>query len=1076
MSVRRENSFPATSIGRTSGVKLQASSGVDAHPLLSPRPPSPALSEQGSITEGGPLNSGSAPRYRPYTPRQRITPTAATTGTTVHPPSPSHLAGDATSKLQVMHLKAAAQMIGLDSGTLGWAILETLVQDVDSSEGWVDVWNALTTGKATLLLPLESAFTNEKISPELLKDHVIFCDKPSRSKAPIVTLSGLRGTLDEETLTFRSTIHPSAKHFQGLLHPATRASTLSTLPSLPPTLPSNSPIPYPSFHVPAHTSSLYLPRTPATLKPPLPARPGARANQAGSTSTARISNPFASLFGGPKQAPQPVPASPPASLHSIESTHETPATIEMSAFAINRRIVMKDVGKDINKAIKTELKLSLKGAAARGEASIPYWTTERVLDFAVDWYPFVKSPGTPVKAKFGGDRSPRDSGRPTFVVNSLEENPDDMADRMQEFFQALEEDMRVSGTPFTTARKESGSEIADEKEIRKGTERQEDQLKIQEVMEVVERSINWLFYDRLFKQPTTDDISHDEALANRIAALNMLDLGLGHLGIDIGDVNESDLDAVVKACGEMLSQLDSCWCPADKATMLVAAHKIVVDGLSRLPPIKLSEESANGKVVNEVPSEKSARLKADFVSPADTLTTPITHPDETTTLSVLFSPVNDHEPTRTEESKEDVVPSVSLATAEKLASSDLEAYPPSDPTPVSGDVLLPLIIFSVVKSNPPHLVSHLLYTQRFRNRSVGGEESYCLINLMAVAEFLENVDMAALGLGDSDKVISTADLTPIPLARSPVTADTALAPVDGTQSGLRGRVEQGVDAIADSANKVITGVVDSSFGILRSFMPTNTATSPTSGTASGTTPSSTLGRAGFGLLRRESGFSIANLAASLPITGRSKSGANAEESGQQLVSVSRPSSIRSRSRSRSRTSLKIKVGDGQLSGESSTEDEGEESSSEESDSGEESDEVQKLETGQTADAKSIRSFENMLSASKSRRKDSTLDSKQRKTLSDRLASVSALAATSTSPTGSRRSSLHVPPGRVKSPSSPTTSRPTSPALPLQARFGPPKQRFIECTPDDLRLSEVGELLRDYRRLVEEIRAVNGFDE
>ena len=78
---------------------------------------------------------------------------------------------------------------------------------------------------------------------------------------------------------------------------------------------------------------------------------------------------------------------------------------------------------------------------------------------------------------------------------------------------------------------------------------------------------------------------------------------------------------------------------------------------------------------------------------------------------------------------------------------------PKGPTPVSGDVLLPLIIFSVVKCNPPHLVSNLLFTQRFRNQSVGGRESYCLINLMAVAEFLENVDMVGLGLEDSEKVM-----------------------------------------------------------------------------------------------------------------------------------------------------------------------------------------------------------------------------------------------------------------------------------------------------------------------------------
>jgi len=85
----------------------------------------------------------------------------------------------------------------------------------------------------------------------------------------------------------------------------------------------------------------------------------------------------------------------------------------------------------------------------------------------------------------------------------------------------------------------------------------------------------------------------------------------------------------------------------------------------------------------------------------------------------------------------------------------------SKPTVVSSDVLLPMLIFSTVKSNPPRLVSNLLYLQRFRHRNVysysldrvdgngggsGGEESFCLINMLAVAEFLENVDLAALGL------------------------------------------------------------------------------------------------------------------------------------------------------------------------------------------------------------------------------------------------------------------------------------------------------------------------------------------
>lgn len=151
MSLRRENDFPATSIGRTSGLRAQAPSGVDAHPLLSPRAPSPAPSEQGSIlSSGAALNSST--KYRPYTPRQRVTPTSATTGAIIHPSLPQNQTGDATSKLQLMHLKAAAQTMGLDSGTLGWAILETLAQEADSSEEWTEIWNALTTCKVRQFL------------------------------------------------------------------------------------------------------------------------------------------------------------------------------------------------------------------------------------------------------------------------------------------------------------------------------------------------------------------------------------------------------------------------------------------------------------------------------------------------------------------------------------------------------------------------------------------------------------------------------------------------------------------------------------------------------------------------------------------------------------------------------------------------------------------------------------------------------------------------------------------------------------------------------------------------------------
>ena len=264
---------------------------------------------------------------------------------------------------------------------------------------------------------------------------------------------------------------------------------------------------------------------------------------------------------------------------------------------------------------------------------------------------------------------------------------------------------------------------------------------------------------------------------------------------------------------------------------------------------------------------------------------------------------------------------------------------------------------------------------------------------MAVAEFLENVDMSRLGLGDSEKVMrfvvvnlwfsvpsanlnlsySTADLTPIPLTRSPVTSETPLAPAD---SGLRGRVEQHVDAIADSANRVIGGVVDSSFGILRSFMPSSTLPTPVGNKFSpGTETEHT--KPGFNLLRRESGFSIASLTASLPIGGRVRS-KSVEETGQQLITVSRPSSLRSKA------SWQVR-GDGDESPV-----ETDESASAVIESDETGDGVAEVVSG-ASDARSIRSFENMLSAGKEQgRNKQTV--RTRKSISDRLASVTAVGA------------------------------------------------------------------------------------
>ena len=185
-----------------------------------------------------------------------------------------------------------------------------------------------------------------------------------------------------------------------------------------------------------------------------------------------------------------------------------------------------------------------------------------------------------------------------------------------------------------------------------------------------------------------------------------------------------------------------------------------------------------------------------------------------------------------------------------------------------------------------------------------------------------------------------------------------------THAGLRGKVEQQVDAIAGSANKVISGVVDSSFGVLRSLLPVNVDQNAQS--TDGTSESAPWNniRPGFGLLRRESGFSIASLAASLPrARERSRSilsHANGEE-GQEMIE-SRPGSIRD-----------VRLGDG-LSGDES------DGSSDEDSNGDD---------GIAHDTKSIRSFESMMSFGKKKG-----DKRDRPSITDRLAHMSRLTRTS----------------------------------------------------------------------------------
>ncbi|QRV88906.1 nuclear receptor corepressor 2 [Ceratobasidium sp. AG-Ba] len=1083
MSGKNNSPLLTGSLGRAASLQMQRTpshESLTTHPLLSP--PATQLEQ----------DPQPASRYVPYTPRHRAQPSASVpTPATSTSPQPTISISNSTSnpsfqasassagvtgRLQLQNLKAEAQTIGIGHDSVGWAILEklgssTLIPDTERAE-WDEIWNLIIKGQATLLLPAETAPGNLVIDPEFMRDHLGLCHPPCQTTTPVVTASGIRGVLESSTLTFRSLMNVASVSFKPLLSIATRANALASLPPLPiPLAPSPNPA-YPSVQVLSQTSSLSL--LPRPLQPPpLPARPGTAGspqqtrapNPPVPSATSRL-NPFASLFGSSRNTPAPTPPPlanvTPAPLVLPNDAGSARSSIDLStsegpvvaAYAIDRRISRATIAKEATRAIKGEIK------AVLSTSGIPSWVKDRVTSFVNPLLPVPKA-------------SRRLSGGANQTLRPDMSSPQAASDSVQHFFGSMEEELFAY---FGAGGRRKEDPSVDEKTAAdaKREDNEEKDRRMREVMEKVERVVCTLFYERFFRPSTSDDASHDDALSSQIASLNMLDLRMGHLGLDVPPAAEKGVEDVIKQCGKELQRLGNidCRSPAEKAAVFVNSNRLIAEGLSRLPPLRLKSE-------NEMAEEKTPTAST-FKEPAPT-TSPqpapeiVMSPDSDPSvlppepyaplldpLSAPGSPAQSARQLLPGQQSKNTSPSAAPGT---ILPADVEAASPSpapsivvQPTAVSSDILLPVMIYTVVKTNPSQLVSHLLYVQRFRSRSVGGEESFCLINLMAVVEFLENVDLAVLGLASSEKVLSVADLTPIPLAEAVESAASASHhPLDiiAASIKLRGKVNQVGEMAGSAAGKVLLGVMDTSMLALKGLLSGAEANSEGANQ-----------RQGFGLLRRGSGFSIASVAASLPAVGRGTPRSAPDEipqDGQQLIDVSsRPGSLR---------------GD-------SDESSDETGSTNESSDEESGDEQQASEDEGTrgGDTRSIRSFSSMLSrGSKDERKD-------RPSLQDRLANMSTLSRYSKSPPG----------GGLRKPSPPPTKRtsllvanpfasPTSTAPEVQAsspvttaltaprlQIPPPNTRFLECAVDDLKLSEVAELLADYRRVVAGMQALNGF--
>ncbi|KAJ1647023.1 hypothetical protein LPJ64_001551 [Coemansia asiatica] len=143
---------------------------------------------------------------------------------------------------------------------------------------------------------------------------------------------------------------------------------------------------------------------------------------------------------------------------------------------------------------------------------------------------------------------------------------------------------------------------------------------------------------------------------------------------------------------------------------------------------------------------------------------------------------------------------------EKIRASAATGSKSTAPDLLSADGILPLLIYSVVRANPPRFISNLRFVQRFRTHALlASQFEYCLTNIDAVASFVQSVDARkAVGLPAASNVVDRAVVTPALNALHNLLVNNVVSSV-----GID--VVQGV---ADGSKKVAVGVFDATVGKL----------------------------------------------------------------------------------------------------------------------------------------------------------------------------------------------------------------------------------------------------------------------
>ena len=346
--------------------------------------------------------------------------------------------------------------------------------------------------------------------------------------------------------------------------------------------------------------------------------------------------------------------------------------------------------------------------------------------------------------------------------------------------------------------------------------------------------------------------------------------------------------------------------PLDDETPRVEQGDAFSDSLGLSRAHSATSSSSAAPSADARPTELADLSSAGKKTESDATPHALQGKEPSTVPDLVLTPDDGPSEYQIEQAMSESVHNVSEQAAPSTVPSPKKAKP-SKPQNSGADLILPIIIYAVVRANPPQLASHLMYLRRYRSAiCLTGEVSYAMVDVTAVVEFLEHVDLAELGLGgDSDKVMSIADLSPIGLDYLDEGNADAQS-IASASSRLRGRVFQVGEmagSAAGSANKVITGVLDSSWTAMRGLI-----SSPPNAANNGVVPVQPRPTRA----RQASTFSLASTVASIAAAAttaaqRSRAGSRASEmvvsqhpgngqqwqGNQELMEVaSRPESIR----------------------------------------------------------------------------------------------------------------------------------------------------------------------------------------